>query len=325
LLATPYRVALGLTPFVRKDLEAFQPDIIHLASPDLLGFAAQDWARRRKIPIVTTFHTHFNSYLPYYRISFLDGICWRLQRYFYHQADEVYVACESMAEVLRRNGITKNLTIVPFGVDQDNFTPQRRSQEWRSAHGVGPQEVLVGFVGRLVWEKSLGLWAEVIRRLEAAGIPHRSVMVGEGPAGPELQKMLPNTRFTGRLTGPDLATAFASMDLFFHPSDSETFGCVTVEALASGLACLVADATGSRDIVRHDQEGLVCPPHQPEAFYQALLQLIQNPGLRQRYQAQALQRANAYRWENVLAEMLGNFRRVASQRPIRRLRKTSST
>jgi glycosyltransferase involved in cell wall biosynthesis len=230
-----------------------------------------------------------------------------------------------MAEVLRRNGITKNLTIVPFGVDQDNFTPQRRSQEWRSAHGVGPQEVLVGFVGRLVWEKSLGLWAEVIRRLEAAGIPHRSVMVGEGPAGPELQKMLPNTRFTGRLTGPDLATAFASMDLFFHPSDSETFGCVTVEALASGLACLVADATGSRDIVRHDQEGLVCPPHQPEAFFQALLQLIQNPVLRQRYQAQALQRANAYRWENVLAEMLGNFRRVASQRPIRRLRKTSST
>ncbi len=314
LVTTPYRLALGLTPFVRRDLEAFQPDMIHLASPDLLGFAAQEWARRRKIPMVATFHTHFVSYFPYYHISFLSGLGWRLQRFFYHRADEVFVACESMAEVLRQNGITKNLVVAPFGVDQGNFSHARRSQAWRTAQGIGPQEIVIGFVGRLVWEKSLNLWAEVVNKLEQAGIRVKSVIVGEGPAGSELQKLLPRTIFTGRLAGAELATAFASMDLFFHPSDSETFGCVTIEALASGLPCIVADATGSRDIIRNDVEGIVCPAHDSQAFYDALAKLIQDSQLRTRYQKAALERANTYRWETVLAEMLDNYRRVAARR-----------
>jgi len=314
IVTTPYRFALGLTPHVRRDLEAFAPDLLHLASPDLLGFGALEWARRRKIPVVTTYHTHFASYLRYYRLSVMKGLCWQLLRWFYGRCDEVYVACQSMADVMHEHGIDKNVVIAPFGVDQANFTPIRRSAECRHAWGASAEVPVIGFVGRLVWEKSLDLWAEVIRRLEAAGVPHKSVIVGEGPARLELQRLLPNTTFTGQISGLPLATAFASMDIFLHPSASETFGCVTIEALASGLACVVADATGSRDIVRADIDGVVCPADDVEAFYTAVERLIREPELRNRYQAAALERATTFRWESVLAEMLANFRRVASIR-----------
>jgi glycosyltransferase involved in cell wall biosynthesis len=311
---TVYRVALGLRRRIREDLEKFDPDLVHLASPDWLGFAALEWARRRKIPAVSTFHTYFNSYLNYYHLGFLDGICWRLQRWFYDHCQETYVACESMADVLRLHGIRRNLVIAPFGVDQANFSPQRRSDDWRRLHGAEPNDIVIGFVGRLVWEKSLDLWAKVVRRLETEQIPHKSMIIGEGPAGETLRQRLPNTCFVGRLSGSELGRAFAGLDLFFHPSASETFGCVTIEALASGLACVVANATGSRDIIRANIDGIVCPPHDDEAFYRALVELIRNAELRAKFRAAALERATVYRWETVLGQMLANFRRVARPR-----------
>jgi glycosyltransferase involved in cell wall biosynthesis len=120
--------------------------------------------------------------------------------------------------------------------------------------------------------------------------------------------------FTGRLSGYELAMAYASADIFFFPSASETFGCVTVEALASGLPCVVADGPGSRDIVRHDIDGFVCPPSDSEAFSLAIAQLIGDSALRARLAANAIERSRVYSWEVVLREMLSNFRRAA-QRP----------
>ena len=310
----PYRAALGLTPGIREDVRRFAPDIVHLATPDLLGWNALNWATRRKIPVVTTFHTHFASYLKHYGLGFLESVVWRVFRPFYRRCAEVYVACQSMADELRRNGLDANFVINPFGVDQLHFSPAKRSDEWRARHGFRPDDVVLVFVGRLVWEKGLKVWAETVRKLEADGVPHKTLVVGEGPAGADFRKRVPNAVFTGRLTGEQLGIAFASADIFFFPSASETFGCVTVEALASGLACVVADATGSRDIVRDQVDGELCPPTDVAAFARALTGFIRDRSRRARCQANAPYRAAKFEWEVVLANMLANFRRVAGGR-----------
>jgi len=306
----PYRVAFGLTPGIREDVRRFAPTVVHLATPDLLGWNALNWATRRKIPVVTTFHTHFASYLKHYGLGFLEPAVWRVFRLFYRRCAEVYVACQSMADELRRNGLDANFVINPFGVDQAHFSPAKRSDEWRAAHGFVPADVVVAFVGRLVWEKGLKVWAETIRKLTADGVPHKALVIGEGPAGAGFRKLAPTATFTGRLTGAELGVAFASADVFFFPSASETFGCVTVEALASGLACVVADATGSRDIIRAGVDGLLCPPTDVPAFAAAVAGLIRDPAARHRLRASAPTRAAEFQWEAVLATMLTRFRYV---------------
>lgn len=310
LTGTAYRMAVGLTPAVRRDLRRFRPTLVHLATPDLLGAGVLRWAVRRRVPAVATFHTHFARYLRYYRLGLLEPLAWRWLRGFYRRCREVYVAARSTADELAEHGIAGNVAIRPFGVDADHFAPARRSDDWRSRHGIGPGDVAVLFVGRLVWEKGLRVWADAVRRLEADRVPHRGVVVGEGPAGPAVRAMLPRTTFTGRLSGDELATAYASSDVFLFPSGSETFGLVTVEALASGLAVVVADAPGSRDIVRDGVDGMVCPAGDAAAFAAAVARLVREPAMRAAFAAAGVRRAAAYRWDAVLGQMLSDFRHV---------------
>ena len=305
--APPYRLALGIGPQLHANLAAFRPTIVHVGSPDFLGASAQAWARRRGIPVVGTFYTHFGSYLHYYRAGFLEPLAWRWLKRFYERCAEVYVPGESMIDELRRHGLRANFVVSPFGVDPAQFAPSHRSETWRAAHAVAPHEIAVLFVGRLVWEKNLEVFARAVNRVPGL----RPVIVGEGPAGAAFRALLPHAAFTGKLRGDALSAAFASCDIFFFPSASETFGCVTVEALASGLPCVVADATGSRDIVRDGVEGFVRPPTDEVAFAEVLRQLAADPVLRERLRKQGLERAASFHWEPVLARLLSHFRRVA--------------
>jgi glycosyltransferase involved in cell wall biosynthesis len=309
----PYRLALGMPPSVRRQLRAFAPTIVHICTPDLLGFAALRWARFHHIPVVTTYHTHFSSYLKYYHLSFLKPIVWKLTRRFYRRCDEVYVAAASMAEELKSHGVQANYVESPFGVDTTQFHPACRSLEWRRSLGIDDNEVIVSFIGRLVWEKGLTIFADVLNKLHAEGVKFRILVVGDGLARTGLEAMLPNAIYTGYLTNGALATAFASADLFFNPSASETFGCVTVEALASGLTVAAANAPGSRDIIRDGKDGILCPPDDREAFCRALRRLIQDKSARNELRQSGLQRAASYRWDVVLEAMLRNHQRVAGE------------
>jgi glycosyltransferase involved in cell wall biosynthesis len=312
----PYRLALGLLPSIRKELRAFGPTLVHLCTPDFLGFATLRWARLHNIPAVATYHTHFTAYLKYYHIGFLEPVTWWLARWFYRRCEEVYVAAASMADELRAHGVHANFVEAPFGVDLDLFRPERRSNPWRQSVGIADDEVVVCFVGRLVWEKGLAVFADVLNKLRADGVKFRALVVGDGPARAELQKRLPHAIYTGYLTAGTLGTAFASADVFLNPSASETFGCVTVEALASGLAVIAADATGSRDIVRNGIDGILCPREDREAFARAVRRLIENPAERAALAESGIRRAAGYRWETVLGAILENYRRVlARSRP----------
>ncbi len=302
-----YRLTLGLSRRLRREVLAFEPDIIHIATPDVLGFQALRLAEQHDIPVVSTYHTHFSSYLSYYGVGKLEGLLWKYARWFYGKCDAVYVPSQSMLEVLRAHGVDANLQIWARGVETDRFNPERRSRSWRTAQGFTPSDVVVAFVGRLVWEKGVTVFAEVIEALKARGIPHRSLVVGDGPARAELEARLTQTVFTGHLSGTELAVAHASADVFVFPSETETFGNVTLEAMASGIPTVCADATGSASLVVNGETGFLVPPRDGRAFAAATEALVLDADLRARMGAAALKRAQGFAWSQILRQMLDRY------------------
>jgi glycosyltransferase involved in cell wall biosynthesis len=309
-----YRFTVGITPSVREELERFDPTLYHIATPDLLGRHALSLAQSTDAPAVASYHTHFSSYLKYYHLDLFESALWSYLQHFYQQCEQVYVPSAAMAEILQDHGITEGLRLWERGVDTERFTPARRSLDWRRAHGIGDDEVVVTFVSRLVWEKGLDVYAEVIERLERQGVPHRSLVVGDGPARAELEDRLPNTTFTGFLKGTDLARAYASSDVFLFPSDTETFGNVTLEAMASGLPTVCARAVGSRDLVDDGATGRLCPPGDVGAFTEATRRLILDASMRNRMGAAAHERAQDFTWATILDKMNGYYDEVLGRR-----------
>jgi glycosyltransferase involved in cell wall biosynthesis len=298
-----YRVSLGLSSEAEQRLEAFQPSLIHIATPDLLGYQALQFGQDRDLPVVASYHTHFSSYLKYYHLNMLEGLLWKYLRWFYTQCHHVYVPSPSIADDLRHHGITDGLRLWRRGVDTARFDPDRRSTTWRRQHGIADDEVVVSFVSRLVWEKGLDVYADVIERLEAQDIPHRSLIVGDGPVRDTLEARLRRTIFTGHLSGDDLTRAYASSDVFLFPSDTETFGNVTLEAMASGVPTVCADATGSNALVENDTTGILAPAGDVDAFFDAVKHLVTDAPQRARMGRAAREAARRYDWETVLSHM----------------------
>ena len=302
-----YRVSLGLSSAARRSLTDFKPNLFHIATPDFLGLAALRTARRTGIPVVSSYHTHFASYLDYYRLGRLEGLTWRYLRWFYGNCRHVYVPTGSMMDVMRAHGIQENLRLWPRGVESALFNPGRRSFDWRRERGIGDSEIVVAFVSRLVTEKGLGVVRDVAVGLKDRGIAHRVVIVGDGPERARLAADLPTAIFEGHLTGEKLATAYASSDVFLFPSETETFGNVTLEAMSSGLPAVVANATGSNALVEDGVTGFLAPPRDSVAFLDRVQQLISDDTLRARMSAAARRAAERYEWSEVLGRLASYY------------------
>ena len=307
-----YRLALGLPRAARARLRAFDPDIIHIAVPDLLGRQALALGQAMGVPVVASYHTRYDTYLKYYGLDFLKGSLDRWLRDFYAACREVYVPSASMAEVLLAEGAGANIHLWMRGVDTQRFHPAKRSQAWRAARGVGPREVVVAFIGRLVREKQVGLAAEVFQRLAALGVPHRGLFVGDGPERAALERAAPNALFAGFLGGEDLAGAYASSDVFLFPSDTETFGNVTLEAMASGLPTVCADATGSRSLVEPGVTGHLVTTGDVDGFVAAVRALALDHDARAVMGAAARRRASRFSWDETMAGLLGRYEALLS-------------
>jgi glycosyltransferase involved in cell wall biosynthesis len=187
----------------------------------------------------------------------------------------------------------------------ERFTPGKRSAAWRAEFGIGPDELVILHVSRLVREKRLDTLTKALNRI---AVPHRVVIVGDGPDREYTVRELPHAVFTGFLEGEALARAYASSDIFVFPSDSESFGNVTLEAMASGLACVCADATGSRSLVVAGETGLLAPADDADGFARHITALAGDANLRQRMGEAARKRASGFSWEETLAKMLGYYR-----------------
>ncbi|MDT0630182.1 glycosyltransferase family 1 protein [Rubrivirga sp. S365] len=305
-----YRLATGFPRSLRARVEAFRPDLVHVASPDVLGHRAVTWGRKHGLPVVSTYHTHFPAYLGYWGPTWLEPVSWAVARGFYGRCNEVYVPTPTLLEELRSHGIQTTFRLWPRGIELDRFSPAYRSDAWRAGRGFEPSDVVVSFVSRLVKEKGIDVYVEVVRRLQASGAPVRALVVGDGPERASLEARLPGAVFTGHLGGVELATAYASSDVFLFPSETETFGNVTLEAMASGLAVVCADAAGSRSLVTDGVTGLLCPPRNADAFEAAVRRLLDRPALRADLGGAARDAAGDYSWPTVLATMEDYYRGV---------------
>ena len=309
-----YRLTTGFPTALRRRVEAFVPHLVHVASPDVLGHRAVTWGRKQGLPVVSTYHTHFPSYLGYWGPGWLEPLSWVVARRFYGHCDEVYVPTPTLLDELRDHGIDTTLRLWPRGIELDRFRPARRSEAWRAGRGFELSDVVVSFVSRLVKEKGLDVFIEVVRRLQQSGAPVRALVVGDGPERESLQSALPRAVFTGHLGGEELATAYASSDVFLFPSETETFGNVTLEAMASGLAVVCADAAGSRSLVQDGVTGLLCSPRDAGAFEAAVRRLIDHPALRAEMGGAAREAARAYDWPTVLGTMETYYRDLLARR-----------
>jgi glycosyltransferase involved in cell wall biosynthesis len=305
-----YRIALGLPGSARKRLADFRPNLFHLSTPDLLGHAALRLAHQWRVPAIASFHTRFDTYLQYYGLGHLEGAGKQYLRHFYRQCEQVYAPSQSMAAVLHNEGIAANLRIWSRGVDCTLFNPAKRDFAWREAFGIDSEAIVISFAGRLVREKGLGTFASVLDLLKTRGLRYRTMIIGDGPERNWLAGRLPDATFIGFLSGDDLACAYASSDIFFFPSVTETFGIVTLEAMASGLAVVCANATGSNSLVAHGTTGFLAKPDDIEQFATYLTTLATDPDIRARIGCAARVEAHSHDWDGVMWRLLGHYREV---------------
>ncbi|HJQ16705.1 MAG TPA: glycosyltransferase family 1 protein [Allosphingosinicella sp.] len=299
-----YRLALGLTAAIRADIRRFRPTHFHLSCPDLLGTQAQMFARELGVPVVASMHTRFETYFRYYGLGFLAPLVERRLRKFYARSDLVLAPNAPIAAELRAGGFARQIRIWGRGVDRELFNPSRRSRQWRRARGFAEDEIVILFFGRLVREKGLGQFEAAIAELRRRGHRIRPLVVGDGPERAGLEARLGDAVFTGHLEGPALAEAVASADILVNPSLTEAFGNVILEAMASGLAVVSADASSARALIGDHAAGMLVARDDAGAYADAVEQLIRSPSRRRLLAAAAVLASAAFTWSDVLGSVL---------------------
>lgn len=308
-----YRIPMGLSSAVRRDLEAFAPNVIHVSSPDVTAHRAVTWARKRGTPILASVHTRFETYMRYYGLGFTEPLLEAIMRRFYRRCDAVVAPSESMAQVLREERMGFDISIWSRGVDRTIFHPTKRDPVWRRSFGIGDDDVVVGFLGRLVMEKGLDVFSDTMDELRRANVPHKILVVGDGPAHGWLENRLPGTAFAGFQSGADLGRAVASMDVLFNPSVTETFGNVTLEAMACGLPVVASAATGSESLVDDGVSGRLIRPGAIHHFAEALRAYIEQPDLRHAHGKAGETRSSEFDWDRINHTVAETYLRLVRQ------------
>ncbi|HEX8239212.1 MAG TPA: glycosyltransferase family 1 protein [Allosphingosinicella sp.] len=309
-----YKFPIRLPRRVRRDISDFRPNIFHVASPDVLGHRAVTLARRMDIPVVASVHTRFETYFRYYGLAFLEPVMEAILRRFYRRCDAIFAPSDSMAQLLRDQRMSYNVGIWTRGIDREVFNPGRRDLGWRSGLEIADDAPVIGFVGRLVMEKGLDVFAETIDCLDRRQVRHKVLVVGEGPARDWFERRLPEAVFAGFQQGPDLGRAVASMDILFNPSVTETFGNVTLEAMAAGLPVVAAIATGSQSLVDDGVTGRLVRAGAIEGFAAALEAYCRDPLLRQAAGRAGCEASRRYGWDEVNQALVDSYIRVIRQR-----------
>jgi len=309
-----YRMPVGISANTRADLENFAPNLLHIASPDFSARAAVRWARARCLPVLASVHTRFETYPRYYNMSFLEAPLEAWIRGLYRRCDALVTPSESMVDVLRGQQMNDDISIWSRGVDRTMFDPSRRDLAWRRGLGIADSDVAIAFLGRLVMEKGLDIFADTMAELRARQLQHRVLVIGDGPARKWFEQALPGGIFAGFQTGADLGRALASADIFFNPSITETFGNVTLEAMASGLPVVASAATGSTSLVQDGISGALVPPGNPHAFADAIAPYLTDHTLRRAHGIAGDRRSLDFSWDAINHTLAETYLRLIEGR-----------
>jgi glycosyltransferase involved in cell wall biosynthesis len=289
------------------------PDVVHIATEGPLGWSALECARRLDLPVSTDFHTNFHSYSNHYGLGWLEKPIGAYLRHFHNRAGCTLVPTEGMRRDLARQGF-EGLAVVARGVDTALFHPARRSQELRAQWGAAPEDPVVIYVGRLAPEKNLPLVIKAFEAMVAAEPRARLVLVGDGPARSDLEARNKGYVFAGMRRGEDLAAHYASGDIFLFPSTTETYGNVTMEAMASGLAVVAYNYAAAEQHIRQGENGLVARCGDTGEFVRQACALVCDPERVRQLGARARDTAERIDWEEVFNALEGALRHVIGSR-----------
>ena len=279
-----------------------RPDIVHIATEGPLGWSALSAAKKLGIPVSTDFHTNFHSYSQHYGIGLLKKPIAAYLRHFHNKAACTMVPTVSLQQQLEFEGY-KNVFVVSRGVDTELFHPAKRNAELRAAWHAADESPVVMLVSRIAPEKNLQVVIQAFEQMRKINPLARLVMVGDGPARAELEKQHPQVIFAGMQTGEPLAQHYASGDIFLYSSLTETYGNVTIEAMASGLATVAYDYAAARQHIRHDVNGVLVPFADTDAFVTLAKGLISDMERVQRIRVAARETVEALTWEHIMSEM----------------------
>jgi glycosyltransferase involved in cell wall biosynthesis len=292
----------------------WRPDVVQIATEGPLGWSALRAANRLSIPVATDFHTNFHAYSGDYGLGFLARAIAGYLRRFHNRAACTMVPTREMQGDLASRGFER-LCVVGRGIDTALFTPARRSDALRRSWGCGPDTLVALHVGRLAPEKNLDLFFTAARAMQELGRDVRIVAVGDGPEAARRRAAHADCIFTGSRTGEDLAAHYASADVFLFPSLTETFGNVTLEAMASGLAVAAYDYAAAREYITDEQTGLRVPLGDEEAFLHAARRLAGHREMRERLRVGARALTESLSWSRCFDALEEVLDRTASAEP----------
>ncbi|MBU1444557.1 MAG: glycosyltransferase family 1 protein [Gammaproteobacteria bacterium] len=283
-----------------------RPDLVYIATEGPLGWSALQAATRLKLPVCSDFRTNFHAYSRHYGIGWLQRPIMAYLRKFHNRCAFTMVPNEKLRAELMRNGFER-LVRVSRGVDTQAFDPSRRSEALRQSWGAGPDTPVALFVGRLAPEKNLGALAAALAAMRGIDPTVRLVVVGDGPARRTLADTVPGITFAGTRTGDDLAAHFASADFFVFPSMTETFGNVTLEAMASGLAVLAYDHAAAGEVIRDGRNGSLARLGDERHFTALAERLVANREHARQMGVAARMTARELDWDSIVGQVEAVF------------------
>ncbi|MBC2580055.1 glycosyltransferase family 1 protein [Clostridium sp. DJ247] len=303
---------IAIPNFIRLNasLSNFNPDIIQLMTEFNMGISGLTYGKKHGIPTISNYTTNFSQYLNYYNLDFLENYTWNYMRWFHNQNDLTLCPSEEIRELLKNQGIS-NTDIFSRGIDSERFNPKLRSNDLRTQLGVQDKLVFL-YVGRVSPEKDLDILIESYKEVfKKYGNKIALIITGEGPYLEKCKNELPKeTIFTGFMKGRELAEIYASSDIFVCPSSTETFGNVILEAMASGLSVIGADAGGVKDTIKHRVNGLKFKPRDVNELINSMLELIEYEDLRNALKINGRNTGLSRSWNRIFDGLLDTYNDV---------------
>ena len=292
-----------------------RPDVVQVVTEGPLGWSALTAARKLRLPVISEFHTNFHRYTGHYGVGWLKRPIAAYLRKFHNRADLTLVPTRALCAELAGQGIPR-VDVVSRGVDTTLFDPARRSDALRRQWGLAPDDLAVLYVGRVAPEKNLALLEQAFVAVRARHPRARLVLVGDGPALPQLRARLPEAVCVGAQTGVLLAAHYASADLFVFPSLTETYGNVVAEALASGLPVVAYRDAAAHELIDHRVHGWLAEPGDEPGFVAGAVALAESPDLRASLHLAARARVDSLAWRVIVEQLVGIQRQVILSAPI---------
>ena len=302
-----YRMAVPILSKrrIRNRLRDFEPHIVHIATPSLLGEFAVQFPAAQALTVLSIYHTHFISYIDYYfrhvpaLIPFVKRNVAVRQKKFYNRCRLIYVPAETILGEMAEMGIERTrMKIWKRGMDTRLFSPEKRNLE-RMRRLTGNDRPVVLFASRLVWEKNLATLFRIYALMKSKNVPYNLVVAGAGEAEKACREQMPEAIFTGKVNHDTLSELYASADVFLFPSVSESYGNVVLEAMASGLPCVIAAGGGSQDFIEQGVNGFKCSPYDEQDYLEKIERVLQDTALWQQFSERGRRYSAGHDWSHL--------------------------